>query len=58
MCTACVLGEVRLSGGYSPLEGTVEICVDGEWGSVCDDLWSSEDANVVCRQLGFSNLGI
>ena len=53
----CADGELRLAGGYIANEGRVEICVNNEWGTVCDDSWESNDATVVCRQLGYSTEG-
>ena len=50
---SCTDGAVRLVGGQSSAEGTVEICYSRVWGSVCDDSWGRIDAAVVCQQLGF-----
>jgi len=55
--SSCTYGDIRLLDGQNAQEGRVEIC-NNQWGTVCDDFWDNNDANVVCRQLGFAPIGM
>lgn len=60
--------DIRLVGGRDEREGTVEVCYDGVWGTICYnwpfgclefytaglyDVMYNTQADVICKQLGF-----
>ncbi|VDH99035.1 Hypothetical predicted protein [Mytilus galloprovincialis] len=48
----CGIG-VRLVDGLKPYEGRVEVSHDGQWGTICNNGFTVNDARVICRMLGF-----
>lgn len=46
-------GEIRLNGTQSYASGRIQIYHNDEWGTVCDDGFNKQDADVACRQLNY-----
>ena len=52
----CVLQmQVRLRASPAPGRGRLEVKHRGTWGAVCGRGFDQNDANVVCRQLGYGS---
>lgn len=53
-CNYLFLVGVKLVGGNGPYEGTVELNVNGQWGTICGKTdFDINDADVICRMAGY-----
>ncbi|XP_033125541.1 uncharacterized protein LOC117123650 [Anneissia japonica] len=52
-CTNITRSRIRLVGGSSANEGRVELWTGYTWMSIVKSYWTSSEAKVACKQLGF-----
>ncbi|XP_033760418.1 neurotrypsin-like [Pecten maximus] len=45
-------GAVQLVDGTNRYNGLVQVFNNGNWKSLCNDVWTNDNLNVVCRQFG------
>ena len=45
--------QLRLGSGSNERQGRLEILYYGIWGTICDEGFTFNSANVACRRLGF-----
>ena len=52
----CDDGMIQLVNGEKETEGLLEVCVYGQWGTVCEHGFGIIEGIVTCRQLGFGGI--
>ena len=53
--SGCNSGHVQLSLNTTDNRSYIQYCIDSIWRTLCTRSWSGVEANVVCRQLGYSD---
>ena len=60
--TDCADGDVRLTSVEKAtpgtVEGTLEVCFNNIWGLISESSWTTKDAKVACKQLGYIGEGV
>ncbi|XP_067653721.1 deleted in malignant brain tumors 1 protein-like [Haliotis asinina] len=56
-CEVSAQPNVRLTDGFGPWEGRVEIYENDMWQPVCTTGWDDKDAQVICTELGIRSQG-
>ena len=51
VASTCDHGDVRLYGGYSKSDGYAEVCINGQWSSICYNGQVATTSTKFCRQL-------
>jgi len=46
--------DIRLVNGTYKNQGRLEVKVSGIWGTACLNSWGTDESNVACKQLGYS----
>ena len=54
----CTDGQVKLIGGTTDYEGTVQICLNHAWGTITYYSLNNRVAQTICNSLGYTALGI
>ena len=55
--TIAQVPSYRLTGGFHSSNGILEVFYNDVWGTVCDDGFNSNAANVACTSLGIAPTG-
>ena len=53
----CTDGDIKLLNGSTEYEGRVEICINKAWGTITYFYGTSNEAQTVCNQLGYTAPG-
>ena len=55
----CTDGELKLVGGSTSSEGTVQVCFNHAWGTISGYLYFQKEAvQTICNALGYTKTGI